>query len=68
MPLCVLVLPVLEGESGVEGDELLICKRDARRVRLGSERALPLLKISLVMQHFRTLTLIPVYSLKRASF
>jgi hypothetical protein len=44
------------------------CRRDARRVRLARERALPLLHSAPVMQHFRTLTVIHVYALKRESF
>jgi hypothetical protein len=43
------------------------CRRDARRKRLVEEKALPLLKGAPVMQQFWTLTVIPVYSLKRKS-
>jgi hypothetical protein len=67
----------LEGLRGVNGGDgefsvLLVtkcfCKRDARRVRLDSERVLPLLHSAPVMQHFRTFTVIPVHALKRESF
>jgi hypothetical protein len=44
------------------------CEEGAKRVRLDSARALPLLHSAPVMQHFRTLTVIPVYALKRESF
>jgi hypothetical protein len=44
------------------------CRRDARRVRLVRERALPLLHSAPVMQHYRTLIIIHVYALKRESF
>jgi hypothetical protein len=39
-------------------------RRDARRVRLAKERALPLLPIPPVMQYLRTLALIHVYVLE----
>jgi hypothetical protein len=44
------------------------CRREARRVRLARERALPLPNSAHVMQHFRTSTVIYVYALKRESF
>jgi hypothetical protein len=44
------------------------CNRDARRVQLDSERALSFLNSAPGMQHFRTFTIIPVYTLKRENF
>ena len=43
-------------------------RRDARRAMLARERALPERQRAPVMQHFRMLTAIHVYALKRESF
>jgi hypothetical protein len=43
-------------------------RRDASRVMLARERALPEHQMAPVMQHFRMLTVIPVLALKRESF
>jgi hypothetical protein len=56
------------GELSVLMVTKCFCKRDARRVRLDSARASPLLPRAPVMQHSLTLTVIPVYALKRESF
>jgi hypothetical protein len=55
-----------------EGRELMVMncvwRRDARRVQLARERALPKRQRAPEMQHFWTLTAIPVKALKRESF
>jgi hypothetical protein len=61
------------GDGGDWGVQLLsvmkwFCRRDARRLRLARERALPLFHYAPVMQYFRAFTIIPVYSRKRESF
>jgi hypothetical protein len=45
-----------------------VWRRDASRVMLAGERALPERHNAHVMQHFLMLTAIPVYALKRESF
>jgi hypothetical protein len=45
-----------------------VWRRDASRVMLARERALPKRQRAPVMQYFRMLTIIPVYALKRESF
>jgi hypothetical protein len=55
-----------------EGRELMVMncvwRRDARRVRLARERALPERQRAPVMHHFWTLTVIHVKALKRENF
>jgi hypothetical protein len=62
-----------EREGGVEFDpEDLVCVRGIDTcyggVRAAGERVLPLLQRAPLMRHFLTLTVMPVYSLKRESF
>jgi hypothetical protein len=63
----------VDGGDGGLGDLYILTvtkrfyRRDARRVRLARERALPLPHIAPVMQHFRTLTIINKYTLTSES-
>jgi hypothetical protein len=63
----------LRGVDGRDGGGLrvngnVLCRQDARRLRLARERTLHELHSAPVVQHLRTLTISPMYALKRESF